>query len=83
MLEHCNNYLRQKYEKRTFDVYVTDALKVIADNTARTAHGGGYSIKNRYAEMISIEKSKQRSVDDSKKIINRIKGKLDAMSNRK
>lgn len=80
MLDHCNNYLRQKYEKRAYDVYVTDALKVIADNTAKTAHGGGYSIRNRFAEMVRIDKQSVKRADDAGNIINRIKGKLNAMS---
>lgn len=59
-----------------FRIYVTDALKVIAENTAKQS--GGYTMNIRYADMIKKdkvkpEKEETRTADE---IIDHIKGKM-------
>jgi hypothetical protein len=52
-------------------VYVTDALKAVAENTAKYA-GGGY-IKARYIEIIDPPKEETRTGEE---IITQMKAKL-------
>jgi len=52
-------------------VYVTDALKVVAENTARYA--GGEYIKTRYIEIIDPPPEETRTGEE---IIAQIKAKL-------
>ena len=73
VIDHCVSALKSYYKRKAFEVYVTDALMVIAGNTART-HGGS-TMRCRYAEMIETgnEKEDTRTADD---IISNIKNKL-------
>ncbi len=55
----------------TYRVYITDALKAVAENTAKYA-GGGY-IKNRYIEIINPPPEETRTGEE---IIAQMKAKL-------
>lgn len=52
-------------------MYITDALRIIAENTAKQV-GGSY-IKARYDEIVNPPKEETRSADE---IIGNIRGKL-------
>lgn len=54
-----------------YRVYVTDALKMMTENTSRFA-GGGY-VKERYRDMVCPAKAETRTAAD---IINHIKAGL-------
>ena len=62
-------------------MYVTDALKAIADNTAKTVHSGGTGLKMRYLDMMEqLERKKEVPQKDESQtasdIIERMKGKM-------
>lgn len=69
-------YARYKEEDdskyRAYRIYVTDALKVVAENTAKFV--GGASPKRRYADLFMKPVQEERSADE---IINSIKAKLE------
>lgn len=46
---YCEAKLREAIKAETFRIYVTDALKVITENTAKT--GGGSVLTMRYADL--------------------------------
>lgn len=54
--------LRQRQLEQAYRVYVTDALRVIGENTARYA-GGGY-LKTRYAALLDTREPDQRSAQE-------------------
>lgn len=75
-MEHCiasfNIEKKKKVEELRLQVYVTDALKVISDNTAMMVHGK--SMAKRFADMV---KSSQQSKPKTKKeIVSHIKAKF-------
>lgn len=51
--QHVTQYIKREYLYR---IYLTDALKLIADNTAKFV--GGKSLTKRYFDMINDEKPK-------------------------
>lgn len=61
-----------------YRVYVTDCLKVIAENTAKI--GGGNSLKSRYYDMVrppenvAPEKSADEIISDIQKRLEHIRG---------
>lgn len=48
--------------KKVYRVYVTDALRIITENTARIA--GGKSITARYADIIEEKKPDTRTAEE-------------------
>lgn len=74
MIQHCVAFLKNKAYEKAYRIYVTDALKAIADNTAN--YNGGSTLSMRYADIISEEKPDERTEEE---IINDIKGKLRKM----
>ena len=48
VIEHCLSELRERAERRRFHAYVTDALMLLTENTARAA--GGRRLTRRWAE---------------------------------
>lgn len=72
-------YVIKKYEKEQelflYRLYVTDSLKLVAENTAKLSQGG-YLVK-RYAELIDIGKRDVAKEEKTpEEIIGRIKNKL-------
>ena len=51
--------LNEKSRNDAYRIYVTDALRIVAENTARYA-GGNY-IKARYADIIEPKKQDNRT----------------------
>lgn len=54
--------LNERARDEAYRIYVTDALKITAENTARYA-GGSY-MRARYADAISPEKRDERSCEE-------------------
>ena len=54
--------LNERAKTESYRIYVTDALRVVAENTARFASGN--YIKARYADMIEPKKQDNRTGDE-------------------
>ena len=54
--------LNERVKTEAYRIYVTDALRVVAENTARFASGN--YIKARYADMIEPKKQDNRTGDE-------------------
>ena len=54
--------LNVKAKTEAYRIYVTDALRIVAENTARYA-GGNY-IKTRYADIIKPKKQDNRTCEE-------------------
>lgn len=54
--------LNEKVRNDAYRIYVTDALRIVAENTARYA-GGNY-IKARYADIIEPKKQDDRTCEE-------------------
>lgn len=78
VLEHCGMCLRKEQEMKALRIYVTDALKTIADNTSRLG-SGGVTLKSRYVEWAEQLKAPKEPKESSETIINRIKGRISAL----
>ena len=71
VIDHYISYCLKEQKQRAFDIYITDVLRIIAENTAKQV-GGSY-IKARYDEIMNPPKEDTRSADE---IISGIRGKL-------
>lgn len=71
IIQHCVAFLKNRAISTAYQVYVTDALKAIVENTAGT--GKAQTLSMRFADIISDEKPEERTEED---IINSIKDKL-------
>lgn len=65
-----------KNERRLYEVYVTDALKAITENTAKMY--GGSSLKLRYEDLLE-NSNKQEEARTAEDIISNIKNKINKM----
>ena len=85
VIEHCISTLKLNREKKLYQVYVTDALMAIADNTTHlVGHSGvvdyGRTIKERWIDLIEKTFEPERPVDNrpseeiAKDIWSRIRG---------
>lgn len=63
--------LKKQAQEQAYRVYVTDALKAIAENTGK--HFGGSYMKNRYYDLESPKPVETRT---GKEIIDQIKAKI-------
>ena len=54
--------LNEKARNDAYRIYVTDALRLVAENTARYASGD--CIKARYADMIGPKKQDNRTCEE-------------------
>lgn len=54
--------LNEKARNDAYRIYVTDALRLVAENTARYASGN--YIKARYADMIEPKKQDDRTCEE-------------------
>ena len=61
-LRYCVARLNEREKTEAYRIYVTDALRVVAENTARFASGN--YIKARYADMIEPKKQDNRTGDE-------------------
>lgn len=71
-------YCLARYEEiqldKAYRVYVTDALRVLTENTAKIS-GGGY-IQRRYVELVEPRKEETRSGDEIIEHMKNVLGKL-------
>ena len=72
VIDHCISYFYKEQRHRAYEVYVTDVLRIISENTAKQV-GGSY-VKARYAEIIDPPKEETRTADQ---IIDNIRSKLE------
>lgn len=72
-MNYCLARYAEEQKRKAYNVYVTDALKMIAENTAKFA-GGGY-INVRYIDIIEPRPVETRTPDE---IVQHIKDKLRA-----
>lgn len=61
-LRYCFARYKREQEEKVYRVYVTDALKITVENTAKFA-GGSY-IKARYIDIIEPKKVDTRTGDE-------------------
>jgi hypothetical protein len=71
VIEHYIAYFKKEQHEKAYKMYITDALKIIAENTAKQV-GGSY-LTARYAEIIEPVKQETRTANE---IIINIKDKL-------
>lgn len=67
--------LKRDAETAAYRVYITDALKIVAENTAKYA--GGPYLKVRYADIVNPPKEETRTADE---VIEHMKKKLKEVS---
>lgn len=60
VVEYCVSRYKHKQEEKQYRVYITDALMVIANNTARAF--GGSTVTMRYSDIIKPQDT--RTGDD-------------------
>lgn len=71
VIEHYIAFFKKEQQEKAYTVYVTDALRIITENTAK-ASGGRY-LQARYAELIEPIKEEKRTADE---VITDLKDKL-------
>ena len=62
VIEHYIAYFKKEQQEKAYKMYVTDALKMITENTAKQA-GGSY-ITTRYADIIAPGKEESRTANE-------------------
>ena len=65
--------LKQRMQEEVYRIYVTDALRILSENTARMLQFGGTYLKARYAEIIDPKPADPRTGEE---IVDGIKSKL-------
>ena len=71
VIEHYISYFHKIQKEKVYQIYITDTLRLITENTAKFV-GGSY-IKMRYADMIEPVKKETRTPEE---IIENIRNKL-------
>lgn len=71
VIEHYIAFFKKEQHDKAYRNYVTDALRIITENTAK-AHGGSY-LQARYSELIEPIKEEKRTADE---VIENLKEKL-------
>lgn len=78
MIDHCISAFRKDQKELNYKLYVTDALKVIADNTMR--FNGGSTLSRRYYDILqdmdSTNEPDEKTDEKANSIVNRMKSKL-------
>lgn len=78
MIQHCVAFFRRNQKEKAYRIYVTDALKAIAENTAK--QGGGLTMSVRYADMINLnDKQQPEETRTAEEVITSIKDKISRM----
>ena len=62
VIEHYIAFFKKEQQEKAYKVYITDALRVITENTAKM-NGGSY-IQARYAEIIEPRKEEKRTANE-------------------
>ncbi len=86
VIDYCVSALKKKREDFLYRVYITDALKAIADNTAQYVGASGLVkagtiLNKRYAEIViendnKAKRLEKEEVKTSEEVIETIKRKL-------
>ena len=76
-MEHCVAAFLKKQKDRLYQVYITDTLKMIAENTANMA--GGRSPSGRWVDTINDMEKPKEEEKTAEEIIDHIKNKLASM----
>lgn len=66
-------FLNNRAKDKVYRIYITDALKTIAENTAHI-RGGGTILSMRYIEMITSQGPEEERTEED--VINNLKDKL-------
>ena len=72
VMDYCMALFRRQNREMAFKVYVTDALKAIAENTAKFV-GGNY-MKHRFYDFFETPEPPQSADAVKKQIKNKLKG---------
>lgn len=75
VVDYCITSLRNRNREKAFRIYVTDALKYIAENTAKFC--GGTYMNNRFADLMAPPKKMPKSADIIAKIRKKMGGVVD------
>ena len=78
VIDHCISRLSLDSEEKFLKVYITDALKLISENTACLNKNGRVMTK-RFVDFMNETKSKKKKKEDkesAEEIISKIKTKL-------
>ena len=78
ILEHCVMYLHKKQDEELLSIYVTDALKILTENTAKMV-SKGIMLKFGYVEWAKQAKAPKKPLGSAESIINRMKSKIGAL----
>lgn len=70
MIEHCISAFSLTQKELAYRIYITDALKVLSENTSRQF--GGSCLNSRWYDIINTKEEK-RSSDE---IINQVKNAI-------
>ena len=71
VIDHCVSLFKKKQEKKLYQIYVTDTLKLINDNIAKNF--GGAMIKTKYSELTQTVKEDNRTGDEvAREVIGRL-----------
>ena len=62
VIEHYIAFFKKEQQEKAYKCYVTDALRLITENTAK-AHGGSY-LQARYADLIEPKKEETRTANE-------------------
>jgi len=73
IIQHCVALTSKQTKEKIFQIYVTDALQAIVDNTARQY--GGKVMNLRYADLITEQKTEKKQPTEDE-IISGLKAKL-------
>ena len=71
VIDHCISCFHKEQVAKAHDIYVTDTLRLITENTAKQV-GGSY-IKERFADILDPPKEETRTAQE---VIDNIKTKL-------
>lgn len=71
VIDHYISYFHKEQKEKAYKVYVTDVLRTISENTAKSV-GGSY-VKMRYLDIIDPPKQETRTAEE---IIENIRNKL-------
>lgn len=74
-MEHCiasfRNEEKKRLEELKYQVYITDALNAIAENTAKISQGK--SLTKRFIDMLQLSQAKPKTREE---IVNNIRKKF-------
>lgn len=79
IIDHCLCNLRKISDENIFRIYVTDALKAISYNTARTVESG-MTMQIRYIEIVNHEIKNEKPKETAEQIKKRIIAGVNALA---